>query len=106
VGATVSTIFACVTTPPTLYEWAGGSEALPRMINALYDRVEADELLSPYFPGGVHEGHRRHVAMWWWWSEVFGGPAQYTDKLSGYERMLEKHLNLGITEEQRLESPN
>ena len=34
-------------------------------------------------------------------AEVFGGPAQYTDDLGGYERMLSKHLDLGITEEQR-----
>jgi hemoglobin len=84
---------------PTLYEWAGGLEAFERMINAFYDRVEADELLSPFFPGGVHEEHRRNVAAWW--AEVFGGPATYTEELGGYERMLEKHLQLGITDEQR-----
>ena len=30
---------------PTLYEWAGGSDAFDRMINAFYDRVEMDEQL-------------------------------------------------------------
>jgi hemoglobin len=84
---------------PTLYEWAGGRNAFDRMINAFYDRVERDALLSPFFPGGVHEEHRRNVATWW--SEVFGGPPAYTDDLGGYERMLHKHLELGITEEQR-----
>ena len=84
---------------PTLYEWAGGRAAFDRMINAFYDRVERDELLSPLFPGGVHEDHRRNVAAWW--SEVFGGPSVYTDELGGYERMLNKHLRLGITAEQR-----
>jgi hemoglobin len=69
------------------------------MINAFYDRVEQDELLSPFFPGGVHEDHRRHVAAWW--AEVFGGPALYSEELGGYERMLSKHLNLSITEHQR-----
>lgn len=83
---------------PTLYEWAGGRDAFDRMINAFYNRVERDDLLSPFFPGGVHEDHRRNVAAWW--SEVFGGPAAYTE-LGGYERMLNKHLHLGITEEQR-----
>jgi truncated hemoglobin YjbI len=58
---------------PTLYEWAGGQAEFDRMINAFYDRVEADDLLSPFLPGGVHEDHRRHVATWW--AEVFGGPA-------------------------------
>jgi hemoglobin len=84
---------------PTLYEWAGGSAAFTRLIDAFYDRVEQDELLSPFFPGGVHQEHRRHVAAWW--SEVFGGPAAYTEQLGGYERMLNKHRLLGITAEQR-----
>ena len=84
---------------PTLYEWAGGPEAFDRMINAFYDRVENDDLLSPFFPGGVHQDHRRHVTTWW--IEVFGGPAQYTEQLGGYERMLGKHRQLGITDAQR-----
>ena len=84
---------------PTLYEWAGGRQAFDRMINAFYDRVERDDLLSAFFPGGVHEEHRRNVAAWW--TEVFGGPAGYTERLGGYERMLNKHRQLGITNEQR-----
>jgi hemoglobin len=84
---------------PTLFEWAGGREAFDRMIDAFYDRVEQDDLFSPFFPGGVHEEHRRSVATWW--SEVFGGPADYTNDLGGYERMVHKHLQLGITKEQR-----
>ena len=84
---------------PTLYEWAGGRGAFDLMINAFYDRVEHDDLLSPLFPGGVSEQHRRNVATWW--SEVFGGPADYTEQLGGYERMLDKHRGLGMTAEQR-----
>jgi len=86
-------------TTPTLYEWAGGRPAIARMINAFYDRVEQDDLLSPFFPGGVTEAHRDHVTTWW--SEVFGGPAAYTEQLGGYERMLAHHRNLGITPEHR-----
>jgi hemoglobin len=69
------------------------------MINAFYDRVEHDDLLSPFFPGGVTIGHREHVIDWW--SEVFGGPTVYTDQRGGYEAMLDHHRNLGITAEQR-----
>jgi hemoglobin len=75
-------------------------EAFERLINAFYDRVERDELLSPFFPGGVSEAHRRHVTAWW--SEVFGGPAAYTEELGGYERMVGKHRDLEINPEQRL----
>jgi hemoglobin len=70
------------------------------MLNAFYDRVERDELISPLFPGGVSEKHRRNVTTWW--CEVFGGPAAYTSELGGYEHMLAAHRNLGITNEQRL----
>ncbi|HEV2776166.1 MAG TPA: hypothetical protein VGV90_11295 [Solirubrobacteraceae bacterium] len=30
----------------TLYDWAGGQPAFERLIDAFYDRVEADELLA------------------------------------------------------------
>jgi hemoglobin len=86
--------------PPTLYEWAGGQGAFERLIDAFYDRVEDDELISPLFPGGVSREHRDHVILWW--SEVFGGPDEYTRKLGGYHRMVTKHHDLAITPEQRL----
>jgi hemoglobin len=69
------------------------------MINAFYDRVEQDDLLSPFFPGGVTVTHREHVIDWW--SEVFGGPTVYTDQHGGYQAMLSHHLNLAITPEHR-----
>lgn len=84
---------------PTLYEWAGGGEAVRRLIGAFYDRVERDELLTGFFPGGVSKAHRSHVTAWW--SEVLGGPTTYTDELGGYERMLAHHLNLDIRPDQR-----
>src|SRR6202023_4046162 len=84
---------------PTLYDWAGGRAAIERRIGCFYDRVERDELLSPLFPGGVSEQHREHVTTWW--CEVFGGPADYTNRLGGYPAMLAHHRNLNITTEQR-----
>ncbi len=84
---------------PSLFDWAGGAAAFRRLVDAFYDRVEADDLLSPYFPGGVGEEHRAHVTAWW--VEVFGGPATYTAELGGYEAMLAHHRGLAITDEQR-----
>ncbi len=85
--------------PPTLHEWAGGDVAFRKLIDALYDRVEGDELLAPFFPGGVGEEHRAHVTAWW--CEVFGGPPHYTEELGGYESMPSHHRGLGITADQR-----
>ncbi|GAB2585762.1 group II truncated hemoglobin [Microlunatus antarcticus] len=84
---------------PTLVQWAGGPPALRALIEAFYDRVEADELLAPFFPGGVTAEHREHVTDWW--VEVFGGPDTYTGERGGYEAMLAHHRGLGITPEQR-----
>ena len=61
---------------PTLLEWCGGPSAVRRLIDAFYDRVESDDLLSPLFPGGVGEAHRHNVSLWW--VEVLGGPSAYT----------------------------
>ncbi|MDT4976646.1 MAG: hemoglobin, partial [Pseudonocardiales bacterium] len=80
---------------PSLIEWAGGPSAITGLINAFYDRVERDDLLSPFFPGGVSQEHREHVSMWW--IVVFGGPPDYTDELGGYEAMLAHDRGLGIT---------
>jgi hemoglobin len=76
-----------------------GEDAIRRMINAFYDRVERDDLLSPFFPGGVGAEHQDHVVAWW--SEVFGGPDRYTRELGGYERMLARHRDLGGAEQRR-----
>lgn len=84
---------------PSLIDWAGGPQAITRLIEAFYDRVEADGLLSAFFPGGVSREHREHVALWW--TEVFGGQPGYTEQLGGYERMLAHHRDLAITPEQR-----
>ena len=48
--------------PTELFEWAGGERAIRALIDAFYDRVEADEEISRYFPGGVHAEHRDHVS--------------------------------------------
>ena len=84
---------------PTLLEWAGGQAAIRRMIDAFYDRVEADDVLGPRFAGGVSELHRANVTLWW--AEVFGGPPTYTESRGGYATMLQHHRGLQITPEER-----
>jgi hemoglobin len=50
---------------PSLYEWAGGEQAIRRLMDCFYDRVERDDLLAPrFFPDGVNEAHRAHVSAW------------------------------------------
>lgn len=83
---------------PTLYEWAGGTEALTRLTEAFYRRVVEDELLRPLF-AHMDPSHPRYVALWL--GEVFGGPAAYTAERGGYPHMLRQHLGKAITEPQR-----
>jgi hemoglobin len=47
----------------------------------------------------MNSAHPQHVAVWL--SETFGGPAAYTAEHGGYEHMVSKHRNLGLTEAQR-----
>ncbi|MEU4551152.1 group II truncated hemoglobin [Micromonospora violae] len=84
--------------PPTLYEWAGGTDAFLRLCDAFYRLVLADDLLAPLF-AGMEPDHARHVATWL--AEVFGGPETYSARRGGYPAMLSRHLGKAITEPQR-----
>lgn len=84
---------------PTLYDWAGGSEALGRLTDVFYRHVHADPLLAPVF-AHVGADHARHVATWL--GEVLGGPPSYTEEHGGYPAMLAHHLGRSITPAQRV----
>lgn len=83
---------------PTLYEWAGGAEALSRLTETFYDTVLKDPVLEPVFRNmsGDHPGH---VAAFI--GEVFGGPKTYSDHHGGHSEMIMHHLNRHLTEQQR-----
>jgi hemoglobin len=83
---------------PTLYDWAGGTEAFERLTETFYGKVREDEVLEPVFRH-MDRAHPKHVAAWL--AEVFGGPKRYTEERGGYPHMLSKHRNLGLTEQQR-----
>lgn len=86
--------------PPSLYDWAGGLPALERLTERFYDVIlsEPDPVLEPVFRG-MDAKHPQHVAAWL--AETFGGPTTYTKEHGGYEHMVAKHRNLGLTEVQR-----
>ncbi|MFF1874110.1 group II truncated hemoglobin [Streptomyces sp. CB03911] len=83
----------------SLYDAVGGLEALRRLSNTFYDGVLADPLLAPVFADFTRT-HIEHVAVWL--AEIFGGPADFTDRLGGHQALLRSHLGLSITEEQRV----
>jgi CDGSH-type Zn-finger protein/truncated hemoglobin YjbI len=85
---------------PTLFEWIGGLAALERLTSTFYDtiRTRPDPVLEPVFRS-MDADHPRHVAAWL--AETFGGPARYTRDHGGYEHMVAKHRDRGLTEPQR-----
>ncbi len=84
---------------PTLYEWMGGDpETFVALIENFYDRVIEDPLLKSLFEH-MRPEHRRRVAAWF--TEVFGGPAMYSDAQGNHAGMVKRHLNLAITEAQQ-----
>jgi hemoglobin len=82
---------------PTLFEHAGGEEALHRLEETFYASVLADSLLQPLFGQGKPE-HVDHLTAFT--AESFGGPNRFTREL-GFAHLISVHRGLKITEEQR-----
>jgi hemoglobin len=84
---------------PTLYEWAGGQEALEKLTTVFYDKVLKDDLLYPVFKNMAGD-HSKHVAHFI--GEVFGGPKVYTQNDKGsHSRMVAHHLGKMLDENKR-----
>lgn len=81
----------------SLYEFAGGEEALHRLEDMFYSSVLKDPLLQPLFGSGKPE-HVDHLTAFT--SESFGGPDRFTREL-GFTHLISVHRHLRITENQR-----
>ena len=84
--------------PPSLYEWAGGTDALEKLTSLFYGKVKNDPLLQPVF-AQMGEDHPRHVARFI--AEVFGGPRAYSEEHGGHAAMIRHHLQRHLQEPQR-----
>jgi hemoglobin len=82
---------------PSLYEFAGGEDALHRLEQVFYDSVLADPVLRPLFGAGRPE-HVDHLTAFT--AESFGGPDRFSREL-GFAHLIAVHRGLDITEEQR-----
>jgi len=84
---------------PTLYEWAGGKEALEKLTDVFYKKVLQDELLYPVFKNMSPE-HSTHVAHFI--AEVFGGPKLYSEGDQGsHAGMVAHHIGKMLDETKR-----
>ncbi|MBC8086114.1 MAG: globin [Phycisphaerae bacterium] len=83
---------------PSLYEWAGGENALRALTRVFYERVHNDELLSPVF-AHMDAHHPEYVAEFL--AEILGGPADYSAHRGGHPHMITQHLGKHLNEAQR-----
>jgi hemoglobin len=81
----------------SLYEHAGGDEALHRVEELFYDKVLADPILRAQFTERVPT-HVEHLT--WFTAESFGGPDRFTQG-PGFQHIIDIHRHLKITDEQR-----
>jgi hemoglobin len=82
---------------PTLYEHAGGEEALHRLEEIFYTKVLSDPMLKALFT----ERRPHHVDhLTWFTAESFGGPDRFTREL-GFQYIIDAHRHLKISDEQR-----
>ena len=84
---------------PTLYEYAGGADAIRRLAECQYARCRRDEVLVELFGHEPRPGHAEHLAAWM--AEVLAGPKTYTNELGGFPALLRRHQGLSITDAQR-----
>jgi hemoglobin len=82
---------------PSLFEHAGGEEALHRLEDLFDASVLRDPLLQPLFGGGKPE-HVDHLTAFT--AESFGGPDRFTREL-GFAHLIAVHRGLRISEAQR-----
>ena len=77
----------------TVYEAAGGSEALLRLAQAWHERCLADPIASHPFEHGIHPQHTERLAAYW--AESLGGPAVYTGGLGDHSHAVRLHSGHG-----------
>ena len=81
----------------SLYEHAGGNEALHRLEELFYAKALADPVLKLLFTERVPD-HVDHLT--WFTAESFGGPDRFSREL-GFAHLIDVHRGLKITEVQR-----
>jgi hemoglobin len=82
----------------TLYEHAGGQEAIHRFIEIFYAKFLADPLIKPLVREARAE-HVEHLAAFT--AETFGGPDDFSRRMGGFAHLIAVHRGLRIAEEQR-----
>jgi len=79
---------------PSLLARLGGREAIERIVEAFYARIEADEELRPLFPDDLAAGREKQKLFLEQW---LGGEERYSDRY-GDPRLRRRHFPFVISE--------
>lgn len=79
----------------TLFDSMGGAEAVRRIVEAFYPKVQQHPLLSPLFPSDIGPVMDKQYMFL---SQFFGGPTLYSDT-HGHPMMRARHMPFPITVE-------
>ena len=81
----------------SVYEAAGGWDAMVRLADAWHARVLDDEVVSHAFRHGFEPNHTVRLAAYW--AEALGGPTTYTDRYGTETHVVRIHSGNGPHEE-------
>jgi hemoglobin len=81
----------------TIYDAAGGQEALLRLAHAWHARCLADPIVSHAFSHGYHPQHTERLAAYW--AEALGGPPAYSASLGDESSVVRLHSGNGEHDE-------
>lgn len=83
----------------TLYDHAGGWNAIYKHVEIFYRSCLADPILQPLFGQEEQPGHIEKFTAFT--AETFGGPDRFTKEMGGFMHLIDVHRGFKITEEQR-----
>lgn len=77
----------------SLYEQLGGAEAIRKLVEAFYPKVQANPLLGPLFPEDIDPVMEKQFMFL---TQFFGGPMLYSEA-HGHPMMRARHLHFAVT---------
>jgi len=81
----------------TIYDVAGGNDAILRLAHAWHKRVLEDDVVSHAFSHGFHPQHTERLAAYW--AEALGGPTTYSERYGDETSVVQIHSGNGQHEE-------